>query len=431
MSFHGSLLVNLLRSTPPVPRTRTAPSHGRRVALWQKAFARGLFISNSLTLKAIFCILMKTLSESVFIFLGFSVAATHSTMMFSKNRPATIADVAGRAQVSIATVSRVLNGTTPVQLEKAERVRAAMEELQFVPRHAARVLASKRTNTIGLLLPEISGAFFPPILKGIESAAHGAGYDLLIHSTKQEGPSRRPLGEHNTDGLLIFTDSLDHRELHRLYSMGFPMVLLHQTPPDSMNIPVITIENKDGAAMLTNHLIEMHGRRRIVFLQGPEGHEDSVWRERGYQEALKAHDIQFNPERIASGGFDDEEAFASIQQMLLDGIEFDAVFAGDDDAATGAMRALKMAGRRVPDDVAVVGFDDVPFARYTSPALTTVHAPIEDVGREAVRQLARLMSSQQAEALTLMRTELVIRDSCGCESKQAPIQDELLSSARR
>src|SRR4030095_16756069 len=191
-----------------------------------------------------------------------------------------------------------LNGTTPVQPAKADRVRLAMEKLQFVPRHAARVLASKRTNAIGLVLSEISGAFFPPMLKGIEASAHEAGYDLLIHSTQKEGPSRRPLGEHNTDGLLIFTDSLDHHDLHRLHNMNFPIVLLHQTPPDSLNIPVIAIENKDGAATLVNHLIEIHSRRRIVFLRGPEGHEDSVWRERGYREALELHGIKFDPEII-------------------------------------------------------------------------------------------------------------------------------------
>src|SRR5688572_21631937 len=198
--------------------------------------------------------------------------------MAVKNRPPTIADVAQKAQVSIATVSRVLNGTTPVEFEKANRVRMAMEELQFVPRHAARVLASKRTNTIGLLLPEISGAFFSPMLKGIEAAAHEAGYDLLVHSTQQVETARRRLGEHNTDGLLIFTNSLAPSELHRLHSLNFPIVLLHQTPPDSLDVPVIAIENKDGAAILINHLIERHGRRRIVYLRGPKGHEDSVWR---------------------------------------------------------------------------------------------------------------------------------------------------------
>ena len=344
-----------------------------------------------------------------------------------KSRPPTIADVARQADVSIATVSRVLNGTTPVQAEKADRVRLAMEELQFVPRHAARVLASKRTNTIGLLLPEISGAFFSPMLKGIEAAAHEAGYDLLVHSTQQVTTARRRLGEHNTDGLLIFTNSLAPGELQRLHSLNFPIVLLHQTPPDSLDIPVIAIENKDGAVMLVRHLIETHGRRRIVYLRGPEGHEDSVWRERGYREALENHAIEFDSDLIISGGFDDEEAFAAIQGLLADGIEFDAVFAGDDDAAIGAMRALKLAGHVVPQDVSVVGFDDVPFARYLSPALTTVRAPIEQVGREAVRQLTRLINGEQAEALTLMRTELVIRESCGCLLSSS--QKELLTLA--
>ena len=339
--------------------------------------------------------------------------------MISKNRPPTISDVARRANVSIATVSRVLNGTTPVQPEKADRVRLAMEELQFVPRHAARVLASQRTNTIGLVLPEISGAFFSPMLKGIEAGAHEDGYDLLVYSTQQTKTTRRRVGEHNTDGLLIFTNSLAAQELQRLYAINFPVVLLHQSPPDSLHIPVITIENKDGAVMLVTHLIEQHGRRQILYLRGPEGHEDSVWRERGYREALEAHNIPFDPDLVAPGGFDDEEAFASIQQLLQEGRVFDAVFAGDDDAAIGVIRALRLAGRIVPQDVPVVGFDDIPFARYLSPALTTVRAPIEQVGREAVRQLVRQLNGGQAQALTLMRTELVIRESCGCQPSPA------------
>ncbi|MEP7135475.1 MAG: LacI family DNA-binding transcriptional regulator [Chloroflexota bacterium] len=354
--------------------------------------------------------------------------------MHSKTHPPTIADVAERAGVSIATVSRVLNGNVPVQAEKAERVRLAMDELQFVPRTAARVLASKRTHTIGLILPEISGAFFSPMLRGIEAEAHAIDYDLLIHSmhaTLSNPHHSSPLGEHNTDGLLVFTNSLDERQLARLHKLNFPVVLLHQTPPTSLNIPVITIENKDGAAMLINHLIEVHDRRRIVFLQGPAGHEDSHWRERGYRESLEAHNIPFDTTLIASGGFDDEEAFATIQQMLLDGIDFDAVFAGDDDSAAGVFRALKQAGRLIPQDVAVAGFDDVPFARYLSPALTTVRAPIEEVGREAVRQLSKLMDGKQAQALTLMRTELVIRESCGCVASESIQPEESPSSTRR
>jgi LacI family transcriptional regulator len=337
--------------------------------------------------------------------------------MHPLSRPPTIADVAKQARVSIATVSRVLNGNVPVQPQKAKRVRLAMDKLRFVPRHAARVLASRKTLTLGLILSEIGGAFFPLLLKGVESEARGLGYELLIHSTQgQQAHQRKPLGEHNTDGLLVFTSSLELSELYRLKSINFPIVLMHQTPPNDLHVPVITVENKDGAEMLVSHLIEKHNRRRIVFLRGPQDHEDSQWRERGYREALKAHKIKFDPKLIGSGYFEEEKAYETIRKMLADGIDIDAVFAGDDDGATGAIRALKMTGRVIPKDVAVVGFDDVPFARYLSPALTTVRAPIEEVGHEAVRQLVRLINGKQTEALTLMRTELVIRESCGCKS---------------
>jgi len=340
--------------------------------------------------------------------------------MDPRTRPPTIADVAHHAGVSIATVSRVLNGTTPVEPAKAERVRLAVDTLQFVPRTAARMLASRKTNTIGLLFSEIRGAFFPLLLKGVEAEVHSAGYELLIYSIQGDHPiKRKPLGEHNTDGLLVFTSSLEAGELRRLRDMNFPLVLMHQSSPNGIDIPIITIENKDGAEMLVSHLIEKHNRRRIVYLQGPDGHEDSLWRERGYREALESHGISFDPALVISGQFDEEQAFVAMQGLLVDGVEFDAVFSGDDDSAIGVYRALKMAGRLIPDEVAVVGFDDVSFARYISPALTTIRAPIEEVGREAVCQLIRLLNGQQAETLTLMPTELVIRESCGCNSHQA------------
>jgi DNA-binding LacI/PurR family transcriptional regulator len=335
--------------------------------------------------------------------------------MTSKSTSPTISDVASRAGVSIATVSRVLNGTVPVQAEKADRVRTAMAELRFIPRPAARTLASRKTNTIGLVFSEIRGAFFPQLLKGIEAQLHEAGYELLVYSTHSDRPiKRKPIGEHNTDGLLVFTTSLEKEEIARLYKINFPMVLMHETPPEGMDIPVITVENKDGAAMLVSHLIEKHGRRRIVFLRGPDGHEDSQWRERGYREALAAHNIPFDEALVSSGEFDQETAYHSLRKLIQDGVEFDAVFAGDDDASIGVYRALKEARRLIPDDVAVVGFDDVEFAGYISPPLTTIRAPIEEVGREAVRQLLALVNGEQAQSLVLKRTELIIRESCGC-----------------
>lgn len=336
--------------------------------------------------------------------------------MLKDTQPPTIADVAEKASVSIATVSRVINGTAPVSAETAERVQAAIQELAFVPRSAARVLASRRTNTIGLILPEISGAFFSPMLRGIEAAAREGGFDLLIHATDEphRPHARRPLGEHNTDGLLVFTDSLDDSELARLHKVGLPLVLMHQSS-EELDIPTITIENKDGATRIVNHLIEVHGRRRIVYLHGPARHEDSVWRERGYRESLETHGLSFEPDLIADGSFDREIARASVRDLLARGVDFDAIFCGDDDSALGAFTALQEFNRLIPDEVAVVGFDDVPFAPFLSPPLTTVRAPIEQVGREAVKQLVRLIRGEGADPLTLLPTELVIRNSCGCK----------------
>jgi len=348
--------------------------------------------------------------------------------MTPSHRPPTIADVARLAGVSIATVSRVLNGSAPVVPETTERIQAAIEELHYVPRAAARGLASLRTDTIGLLLPEIGEAFFSALLRGIETEARIAGYDLLIHATSHithaSTPApRRSLAEHNTDGLIVFTQSIDEEELARLHSINFPLVLLFQSSPASLGIPAVLIENQQGARKVVEHLIEVHGCRRIAFLRGPQGNEDSMQREAGYREALELHGISVDPALIGTGGFNQEEASAMVQQWLTQGIEFDAVFAGDDDAAAGVLSVLHRAGIRIPQSVKVAGFDDSPVACYLLPPLTTVRAPIEQVGREAVRQLVRLIGGAPSQGLSLMHTELVTRESCGCPVHSAGIKD--------
>lgn len=337
-------------------------------------------------------------------------------------RPATISDVAERAGVSIATVSRVLNGTTPVVPETAERIRAAIEDLHYVPRTAARILASRRTDTIGLLLPEIGEAFFATLLRGIEAEARSAGFDLLIHATTHiphaSTPSPwRSLAEHNTDGLLVFTQSVDAKELARLRRISFPVVLLFQTPPDALDIPAILVENRNGAEALVSHLIETHGCRRIAFLRGPAGNEDSAGRQAGYEAALRSHGLPLDPSLLGAGGFNEEEASRTLEAWLAQGLEMDAIFAGDDDAAAGVFTALHRARRRIPQDIKVVGFDDSTVARFLSPPLTTVRVPIEAVGREAIRQLVRLIRHQPAELLSLMPTDVVLRESCGCSTQ--------------
>jgi DNA-binding LacI/PurR family transcriptional regulator len=336
----------------------------------------------------------------------------------------TIVDVARQAGVSIATVSRVLNGTAPVDAETAERVRRTVAALNYIPHAAARTLASRRTNTIGLLLPQIQGAFFQPLVRGVEEGVRENGFNLLIHTTHnphlEHLPSQR-LAEHNTDGLLAFTNSLDANELARLEAVSFPLVLLYQSSPAGLKIPCVTIENQAGARELVDHLIRVHDRRRIVFLRGPAGHEDSGRREKGYREALRASGIRYDPSLVRTGGFDPDEALRVVEEMHNRGLAFDAVFAGDDDAAVGVYQFLRQAGLRVPQDVAVAGFDDQCFAGSLDPPLTTVRAPTEQVGREAARMLIARLQGQPVDVLRVLPVEMVLRESCGCPALHDPI----------
>jgi DNA-binding LacI/PurR family transcriptional regulator len=189
---------------------------------------------------------------------------------------------------------------------------------------------------------------------------------------------------------------------------------MHQSAPE-LSIPTITIENKNGAAHIVDHLIEVHGRRRIIFLRGPARHEDSTWRERGYCQSLESHGMAVDSTLLGDGSFNHDIAAHTIKDFIARGVDFDAVFCGDDDAALGVLSALKAMDRIVPEEVSVVGFDDQPFAPFLSPPLTTVRAPIEQVGREAVKQLVKLIHGEPADPLTLLPTELVIRKSCGCK----------------
>ena len=338
--------------------------------------------------------------------------------MPKKQKRPTIDDVARHAGVSISTVSRVLNNSAPVDDDKVEKVRQAIDALNYQPKAAARILASQRTETIGLLLPLISGEYFAGMLRGIERGVIEGGYDLLIHSTytdsRPHSPYRRVLGEHNTDGLIIFSDSLDDNELQRFGELDFPVVLLHRSSPEGLKIPSVTVENKNGARQIVEHLIRVHDRRKIVYLRGPEEHEDSYWREVGYRQALEEAGLVFNPARVGAGNFDNRDAQDAIDAMLMDGIEFDAVFAGDDEAASGVLRALRLAGISVPEQVAVVGFDNSNLAEHLIPALTTVDAQIEQAGYTAAKRLIELIKRGSTAEITLLPTKIMPRRSCGC-----------------
>jgi LacI family transcriptional regulator len=329
----------------------------------------------------------------------------------SKGAAPSIDDVAAHARVSIATVSRVLNSRGKYSEETRLRVLESIKNLKYAPNTAARSLAQGRTQVIALIMSSIDAVFLQPLLVAVVEAATLAGYDVLL-TLRPTTKGHRPIGRHNVDGAIVFASSAEQTELRRLHAAGCPLVLMYDTAPADLNIPCVLLENRHGAHQMTEHLIR-GGRKQIAFLRGSDGLEDTIERERGFRDALDAHGLPAVEALIGEGGFNTGVAFRTVTAWLEQGLEFDAIFASDDDSASGALQALANAGVAVPSSVAVVGFDDAPFAANLTPPLTTVRASTTQVGFEAVRLLVNLIETGLSASQVRLPTELVIRRSCG------------------
>lgn len=330
---------------------------------------------------------------------------------------ATIRDVAYEAGVSVATVSRYLNGSEKILPETKQKVLDAMKALDFTPSLSARNLATNRTGSIGLLLNTITGDFFTPLLGGIEHWASRAGYSLLTSSTSQWSPDAGdlpPLGPRNCDGLIVVAGTLPDDLLAKWAAEGFPLVVVYGESPRGSGIPSVVLESRRSLAGLVSHLHHSHDRERFVFVAGPEETYDAREREAGFREALEALGMNQEEAGFVAGGFDREVAREAIATLIGRGRKFDAVVAADDESAYGALTALREAGIRVPDDVSVTGFDDQGFASMIQPALTTVVSPSEALGQTAVDLLLARLRGEAPAAITVVPTLEVYRHSCGC-----------------
>jgi DNA-binding LacI/PurR family transcriptional regulator len=339
--------------------------------------------------------------------------------MTRRSSSVTIRDVAREAGVSVATVSRYINKNAPISAEVAERLQQVMSEMRYVPHAAARNLASRKSRVIGLLLNNLHNDFFVPLLNGVEAVVRQKGYNLIVatYHANSRDHMQPPIGPHNTDGLLVFSDGLVDDDLASWNSKGFPMVLVHRTPPPQVPIPSVTVENIEITRTLVDHLIKVHGKQRILFLRGPSDQEDSFKREMGYKSALQTNGIPLDENLLLNGDFERDIAYRVMSECLGKDkqIAFDAVFTGDDDAAIGVLKALHEHGVRVPEDVAVIGFDDLGFAPFLNPPLTTVRAPTERVGQIATERLFELLENHPSDELITLPTEIIFRRSCGCD----------------
>jgi LacI family transcriptional regulator len=327
-------------------------------------------------------------------------------------RRVTIGDVAAQAGVSIATVSKVINGRYGVSAATLERVQAVIDQLGYQSSIVAQSLRSHRTNVIGILVADIE-PFSAELLKGAARAIRGTGYELVVYSAsgrgeKQAGWERRYLSRVSgtlTDGTILVTPTVVEVE------HDAPVVAVDPHTGPS-NLPTVASDNLRGAMTATEYLIGL-GHRRIGFLAGRPDLESARLREQGYRQALANAGIPVDPELIRVGGYQRETAAEPARELLRRADPPTAVFAANDLTAIETMEAAASLGLSVPDDVSVIGFDNVPESALTDPGLTTIEQPIQRMGAEAVRLLVGLIEQTWSGPLQLtLPTALVVRQSC-------------------
>ncbi|WP_395621871.1 LacI family DNA-binding transcriptional regulator [Sphingomonas daechungensis] len=321
---------------------------------------------------------------------------------------ATIRDVARRAQVSVASVSRVLNRLDNVSEETRARVTEAVRELGYVPHAGARSLSLARTNAIGVVLPDFHGEFFSEIVRGMDREASRRGYMLLlsnVHAGSEQSANAMRAMRGRVDGLVILAPHLSEDELADAVPRGTPAVLIN-TRGDAGGHPGVRLDNAAGAEAVADHLASL-GRTRIVHIAGAAGNIDAQQRADAFRAALQRRGVAV---QVIEGDFLEESGEAAIEALLKAGESFDGVFAANDMMASGALQALNRAGLRVPEDVAVVGFDDVPLARHIG--LTTVQVHIAELGARALDRLISILEGKEDPGgQELHKPELVIRST--------------------
>jgi len=328
-----------------------------------------------------------------------------------------IREVAKAAKVSVATVSRTLQMPDVVAPHTRSRVQAAIDRLGYTPNAQARMLRTARTHVIVALVPDISNPFFAEVIRGIEQVAHQNGYSVLLGDTQNSRVREKAYAEllatKQADGLITLLPHLPP------VSMSGPLRIVNAC--DYVKDKAITsvyVDNVAAAREAVEYLLTL-GHREIAFVTGPMESPISMDRDQGYEQALQLAGLKRDRKLTAVGDFSVESGVRAVDTLLAQEQRFTAVFCSSDEMAIGAMRAIKSKGLRVPEDVSVVGFDDIRFARYMDPPLTTVAQPKDELGREAMSMLIELLRGVDVPARKrILPTQLVIRGSTArCSTK--------------
>jgi len=330
----------------------------------------------------------------------------------------TLNDIAKHAGVSRSTVSRVINDHPNVDQETRTRVLSVAESLNYQPNIAARSLAAGRTRILGLAIPTgvstlFTDPYFPILVQGISSACNARDHALMLWLGEPEYERRtirRMLRGGLIDGVILASALMEDPITEALIEGRFPFVLIGRHEAGD-SVSYVDVDNRGSARQMVSYLLRS-GYERVATITGPRNMIAGSDRLEGYLAALRVGRIAENPDLIVEGDFTEEGGYRAMQRLLP--FAPDAVFVASDAMAVGALRALREAGQRVPEDIAVAGFDDIPFAARTEPPLTTVRQPIQRMGATAVDTLIDLISDPDSQPRRIiLPTELVIRASCG------------------
>lgn len=342
--------------------------------------------------------------------------------------PPTLEEIAKLAGVSRSTVSRVINHHPSVRPEVRERVWAIIQETGYQPHAAARSLATRRTRVVGLIIPQavttlFTDPFFPILIRGVADACNAHQYHLMLslfsrREAKEAGTLyHQILRGRYLDGVVVSSAPLDDPLFPYLLEDGIPFVVVGRYPHERVNY--VDVDNLNGARMAVEHLLRL-GHERVATITGPLNMCAGQDRLEGYRQALISRGLPIDESLIAEGDFTEQGGRMAMQRLLPQ--RPTALFAASDMMAVGAIKVIRDAGLRIPDDIAVVGFDDIPLASMVDPPLTTVRQPIEQAGSMAVELLMSLLENPRGGTIhrVVLPTELIVRASCGVQSRQSP-----------
>ncbi len=325
----------------------------------------------------------------------------------------TIRDVAKKAGVSVATVSRVINNKGKVSEKTELAVLQAIKELSYQPNSVARSLSSRKSNVVALIVPSINNAFFPELARAVEDIAQLNGYKLFLCNTDDSREKLvdylDSLGSQYVDGLIIDSHNIKEEDLTKLSRLGIPVVMIDRVIENS-NYTSITVNNRAGGRLATEHLLEV-GCKKIAHIQGPKNEMNSVQRMWGYRDQVSKLPW-FDESWIAHAEFSVKSGYQATKELLIRHQDMDGIFASNDLIAIGALKAAYEWGKKIPNELAIVGFDGIDMSELTVPGITTIQQPIYQIGELAMHELLNQIKNSHAKPKKyILDIELVLRES--------------------